>query len=280
MKLFANGCSFTFGGGQNMYNNNEIDERTKTDIFLSGLSKHPINLKRLSITWPTKLAELLGAESAINLSQGGSGNARIVRTTLDYFYDVIDRGEDPRDYFVVIQWSEILRRELFDGEHWCNINPNFSYFVDYTATDWLRKGNKKPKETLALDQARIAHYKHIQSHEQDLSDFFMQVTALGGFFNQLGIPYLFCTHLEVLLWAVILNDDFDESTKTYWFNKIKHLERMYRWFGDEISKSAMIDYDLDPCAPGDAHPSVQGHQQFANILHNWIQQKDLLGNRQ
>jgi hypothetical protein len=264
MKLFANGCSFTFGGGLNMYNNTWADDNGITHWF-SSTSTLPKNLERLSVTWPARLAEMLDAEKYINMSRGGGSNSRIVRTTLDYFLDLLDRGEDISDYVAVIQWSDVTRKEYYIDKYWSVTGVNFAYHE-------FRNG----EQLLDLDERKEYYYKKLHSDRQDVTDFISHVSALGGFFEKFNIPYVFCTHINSIGWS--LADYTDSGEVDDLKARLAQVDQLYPWLENSYLGSEMLRFNLDPCSidPYDGHPSVLGNQQFAEIMHNWIVKNEIV----
>jgi len=264
MKVFANGCSFTFGGGLNMYDNLYTDDAMEKH-WLDGFSKHPVNQERLSITYPAILAKKLGAENYVNLARGGASNSRLVRTTLEYFLNALEQGEDLTNYLAIIQWSELSRKEYFIDGHWSVTGVNFAY-QEY----------KTGHHVYDLDDRKEFYYKKLHSNRQDITDFISHVTALGGFFEKMKIPYLFYTHVDSI--GVILNqyldsDEFDDIKL-----RLKQVDQLYPWLHGSYFDGNMLQQNLDPCSrePFDSHPSRLGNQQFAEILHDWIIKNEIV----
>ena len=108
MKLYANGCSFTWGGElfKNVHDEygNILDESNPSEV----------NQRRLNVTWPKHLSDLLACTEFHNHGMGCGSNARIVRKTLEFFVPKVLNGEDLSDWIVAIQWSEPSRFEFFD----------------------------------------------------------------------------------------------------------------------------------------------------------------------
>ena len=95
-KLLVNGCSFTAG----------------SDPSTLPSPKNHIS----SIVWPRHLEDKF--ENVYNLAKGGTGNDRILRTTIDFC-----EGTDMSDYVVIIQWSSPFRTEYWNPEdnEWINV---------------------------------------------------------------------------------------------------------------------------------------------------------------
>lgn len=174
MRLFANGCSFTWGGGI-------LEEGYGLQGTFASISEEHINL-RSSLVWPAHLGKLLGCE-VTNLSMGCGSNARIVRTTLDHFTAMISAGQDISDHVAVIQWTEPSRYEVFDAD----------------VGDWLLIKTdvvipEVPNDRYVDLQMRLA--EHDNNHSTDL---FVNMICLASFFDRWGIRYLFTSFLPISL---------------------------------------------------------------------------------
>ena len=90
MKLYTNGCSFTWGA--------ELSDRNSR---FAGL-----------------LANKFGCE-LVDDSLNGASNERILRTTLDYLQNP---NTDLENLMVVIGWSGISRKEIYNGG-WSKMTP-------------------------------------------------------------------------------------------------------------------------------------------------------------
>ena len=109
MKLFTNGCSFTWGAEilQSQFGIMPFDNISEDSIKYETFRKEHV--------WAYFLKEKFhDVEKYDNLARGGSSNKRIVRTTLDYFLNLIDKGIRVDDYVAVIQWTDMNRTEVYD----------------------------------------------------------------------------------------------------------------------------------------------------------------------
>lgn len=99
MFLFANGCSFTWGG--------ELNDRKDA--------------------YPTLLSKKLNYE-LIDYSECGASNDKILRTSIDFLTDSIGKGYKTSEIKVVIGWSGISRREFYDeySNNWQKITPTMT----------------------------------------------------------------------------------------------------------------------------------------------------------
>ena len=81
-----------------------------------GTCKNNCTLERArkSITYPQKLAKLLGSKELFDLSKPGESCQYVVRTTIDFFLERLD--EDLSDYIVFLQMPNGLRFEYWNEE--------------------------------------------------------------------------------------------------------------------------------------------------------------------
>ena len=254
MKLFANGCSFTFGGG--LYNSHELANGGMTPY-----SQNPDNQERLRVTWPGVLKEHIGADSVVNYALSGGSNARIARTTLDYFYDLLYQGEDISNYTAVIQWTELARTEFIIDRHWFYFGPGGA------ATDiGIGQAPQPPcKAEFYVDNYYKTYYKVLQSDQKDVTDFITQTSALGNFFKTHNVKYVFCMHVDCFLYA----------------NKIKKIEQIksmlnkeFNWLNGSMQDSVLGHFlsEGDQISPDDTHPNISGHQRIAEQIRNYLEQ--------
>ena len=94
--LFANGCSWTYGGGFDF-----ADTKENADNMLN------------NIVWPAQLGKKLGYDKVVNLAEGCGSNQRICRTTFDW---VIQARPQRllKTLRVIIQWSCEDRFEYYN----------------------------------------------------------------------------------------------------------------------------------------------------------------------
>lgn len=258
MKLFANGCSFTFGGG--LYQNHNDDPQGMTP-FSTGVR----NQERLRVTYPGILKEKFGSDRLVNYAISGGSNERIVRTTLDFFYDLLDRGEDVTEYLALIQWTEIVRTEFNIDNYWYYFHPMGSAHDIGTG---LREIPEPANDKLLALRGEV-YYKNLQSNQKDVSDFLTQVTVLGNFFKLHNIPYLFYSHVNTFLWVKEVENVQAVNTR---------INKNFNWLNGSLEASIllkMLTREMQ-ISKHDAHPNQQGHQLIANNIYNWITERKLI----
>lgn len=244
MKLFTNGCSFTWGGA--IYPRLYDDQGNLLDY--SNTSE--TNQKRLKDVWPAHLGNLTGAEQVVNLSIGCGSNERIVRTTFDYFTSLIHQQQFSKDWCVVIQWSIPHRFEYWDegSDSWtmCMINGSMTS----RETDWRHR--------VQIDDFT----KNIWANFNDKTysqRYWAQVVGLASFLKSFGIPYWF-SNLDT---SVL--DYLEPYQKEYLQNHVSWLgNASHKKFGDLFEER----HDS-----GSGHPSLLGHKQIAQSIYDLIQDK-------
>lgn len=171
MKLFANGCSHTWGGG--ILEGQGYKSTLKSCLF----NEEDQDLKnlRLSSVWPFHLSKLLNCTETINLGIGCGSNQRIVRTTFDFFIDKIKNNEDLSEWIAVIQWTEPSRYEIYDS----NIDKFNLIKLD-----------------VVIPQVSTYRHEYLQNRffepdELFVSEFLVHLVALASFFDKWKINYRF-----------------------------------------------------------------------------------------
>lgn len=244
MKLFTNGCSFTWGGAiyPSLYDQqgNLLDYNNTSEI----------NQKRLNDVWPAQLRNLLGADQVVNLAIGCGSNERIVRTTMDYFTSLIHNQNFSKDWYAIIQWSIPSRFEYWDdnSESWamCMVN-----------------GSMTSKEVEWRHVEQIDNFaKHIWVNFNDITysqRYWTQVIALSSFFNNLGIPYWF-SNLDTSVLFHLQPHQYE------------YLQNHINWIDNSMTKNFDNLFE-EKHDSGSGHPSVFGHQQIATNMYNFLQDK-------
>jgi hypothetical protein len=188
MKLFVNGCSFTYGS--------EIIENECSE----GLSKHEQDVFREQNVYAYHLHKKLKTTDLVNLGQGASSNTRIVRRTLDFFINMLNTGLPVDDYIAVIQWTGTGRFEVCEGnDRWISVFPNGAV------------PPQAPERMVILEQRMAEHPINFEL------EWHRQVICLSSFFNQHKIKYLFATMPKF-----VTEDNF-ELPEGYYKNSINWL---------------------------------------------------------
>jgi len=256
MKLFSNGCSYTWGGS--LYLLKEKDDNGK-EHFLDYYNDSPKNIDRLQSVYPHHLGKLMGAEHVYNLSMGGGSNDRIVRTTLDFFHNAMIAGENVKDYFVTIQWTDPNRTEFYDTHYQnCWVGMQHGYHFNESTERWLSK----------LTETKDYYYKHLYSDINALEKTIQNITLLGEFFRANKIPYVFFSHVDIFGFGI---DDIATHSIE---KRINLIDTRYVWWEGSSRESVMGKTNFD--AINNSHPSRLGHKQWAGTLLKWILKKRLI----
>ena len=242
MKLYANGCSFTWGGELfKSLHDGSFDPPMLMDETLST----PENQRRLQVTWPKHLADRLGCSEFINQGMGCGSNERIVRKTLEFFTDKINNGIDVSEYFVAIQWTESSRFEFFDdiSKSWAIVKH------DVIATE-----NTRPIYESEFEE--IFTYFKYNNVKNWGSKLFASIVCLGSFFKEHNIKHVFtmvnCPYTLI---------GFEEY-------QLKYCNDNFIWYNNDILKSGVDNMDVERVGSG--HPSELGHIQIAEHLYKFI----------
>jgi hypothetical protein len=165
MKLFANGCSYTWGGGI-------LEEEHNTRISILDQSPYLTELRERS-TWPWFLKNKLNAECCVNYAMGCGSNDRIVRTTVDFFIDRKITHNDLEDWLVIIQFTTPERYEIFENGKWLLIKSDVVI-------------PSVSKEKYDAYQARM-----VDNNENYINKIFNQCVLLSSFLKTNNIKYYF-----------------------------------------------------------------------------------------
>jgi len=250
MKLFTNGCSFTWGA--------EILENQ------FGMSPMPFdNISEDLIKYETFREEHVWAyflkdkfddvEKYDNIARGGGSNKRIVRTTLDYFINLINKGIRVDDYVAVIQWTDMNRTEVYDE----SVN-DYTYFSV--------RGVIYPdiKDQSHLNYAYKDFVKErYKLHEQNFKDEFRNdIILLSSFFDQHGIKYLFCLMQER---SAYVQPGYC-TDNIVWLGNTK---------SDSAIDSILTRYESNfnrTCFYPERHPNILGHKIIAETVYNRLKE--------
>lgn len=235
MKLFTNGCSFTWGGElyKSLYDRNgELLEYSNPD---------PVNQERLTRVWPFHLAGKLNADSCVNLSIGCGSNDRIVRTTIDYFTQ-----HRPGEWTAVIQWAHPHRFEYWEEETqaWTLIIPQCGTLGKNVHGDVFDRVSKFKDQVYR----NYTDYTYAQKY-------WTQVVGLASFFVANNIKYYFVNLMPNTYYNLL-----DPHQQQY-------LENNITWIGQGARHDLVNMFDSKFST---AHPTELGHQQIADYFYQRI----------
>lgn len=266
MILYANGCSLTWGDDltdilnvQPGFKNNKDWQTQIKQIESSRPGNQEIYKSfeatlggdenyRIQNSWSGILSNLIGCEIQNDAVPGGS-NQRIIRTSLDW----IAANKD-KDLFVVIGWTGLNRIELWNEksnvhkQHLINFDLNYS------------KADKKFYEQ---------YWRESYNDYEKIDNFIHQLIMFQGFLQANNIPYLFFDALPTV---------HDTSLDTSVFDHFDNLIDKKRYFqynminGCFYTWSIMKKYKQGPRN----HPIEDAHSDWANMLHAYITENNLL----
>jgi len=231
LNIFANGCSYTFGGG--LYN---LVDETK---LVEPNDTSEINQERLSVTWPGVLAKNLKSNSFRNYALSCGSNDRIVRTSLEFYRDLLQQGKQVTNWYAIIQFTYSERFEFFDAskQSWSIIKNN-SYIAG-DGTDYSQE-----------DQVRLENYYRYGNKIYWEQKTLNQIMTLGHFFHFHNIPYMF--------WSMY-NDQMilSDSGRRY-------CNKHFYWLREDINYFPKVN--RLSCG----HPTKQGHKELAKIIRRGL----------
>ena len=230
MKLFANGCSFTWGGGIL-----EKEKNLSNTLSPAILRRKEYTEFREKSVWPWHLHQLLKTEECVNLAMGCGSNSRIVRTTLDFFVEKINKQENVSDWLAVIQWTEPSRYEVYDER-----NGQFNLI----------------KTDVVLPEVSNDRFEYLQKRflEDDKTfnaEWFTLLVCLSSFFEKHNIQYMFSLMMPMY------------NLNNYCINNMN-------WLDSTIESSVLID--TEKFRYDSFHPNLDGHKYIANRIYNRIKE--------
>jgi hypothetical protein len=240
MKLFVNGCSFTWGG--EMYNSLYDHLGNALDYD----NKNPVNLERLSRVWPSHLAKHLNADECVNLSLGAGSNDRIIRTTLDFF----TQCQNVDNWIAVIQLTHPHRFEYWENQSqaWALITPSAA----------ILEKNSHHHLFDQLDTFKNQVYKNYNDYTFS-QKYWTQVIGLSNFFVAQGIPYYFVNLLVDDSWYNLLHQ-----------HQQAYLDSHVSWIGNGPRHNLV---DMFESKFKSVHPTDLGHQQIADYFYQQMKDK-------
>jgi len=256
MILYTNGCSFTWGGS--------LDH-----IFCDGNLCEVDEDKRLPILWPHHLGKLLNADSVVNLSDGCGSNQRIVRTTYNWLRS--KTVEELKETIAVIQLTEWSRFEMYDTH---DIENEWAE----DPVDWIKckvdlvthEYNHYPKSNFNRD-ILLKKATHTLKNTHPLEHFYRNIGymyALQGMFNAFGVKdFYIWNHSHA--WHF-----WPKEHRDVIFNTFNVLDEVHDWEKFRWSDDYWV---YDRVSKDDWHPSVHGHIELANVIHDRMKRKGYRG---
>lgn len=235
-KLYANGCSFTYGTG----------------------------LARKDASWPYILADKLEIDDVVNEAQRGVSNPYIVRSTITTVSEMIENEEAPN--FVAIGMTAPSRREHFIESKNLLIHnvPSVEYHGNIMLSD---------EENANVSTFNNIYTSMFVSQIYDFHLYLIHLLTLQNFFRENGINYMIFNSLNLtqnLLEPTPFSDLCDQSDM---MSVYKQLD-MVKIFEQETFFTHMYDmedgYFIDEEQEKYLHPTEEAHKSWANLLFKHI----------
>jgi len=208
--------------------------------FLSTRPKDSVN------TFVTKiLAEQYNLQ-LFNLAMGGRGNERISFTTKLWF-----EQNGVNDVFVVIGWSSMLRNDYVTNDNWKKGRiPN----MDLTWRTWK-----------VTDNIEWIHSQQGWDIESTMTMKFLDIVLnLQNYFKLKKIPYVLYNAMP----------NYSNSNIKDFKIMAKAID-MKRFFKPETSHYEFAISENLIVSPKDPHPSIEGHNEWAKQLKEFIDADNL-----
>ena len=214
---------------------------------------------RISINWPSRLAETMGVE-LIDESRGGGSSMRAMRMCMEYINKNLDSIDDT---LFIIETTSGFRDEIYSNRLDRLFNVVTSNCIDPTdCTDDI-DDRAKIKDEL---ESYFKHFVNEKHHYNKEANYFI------GFFSllkQLGCEFF------------IINQAIRGHVETYYkeiYERIGINNKVVKWDDTDCmvhwywkEKKLSIGNDLEQWnGDTDYHPGYFGHIEIAKKLHKWI----------
>jgi hypothetical protein len=223
MIILANGCSWTWGG------------------YLSTVYPQLSERQADVATWPYLLAEKLGADRVVNLSQGCASNDRILRTTFDWLRQQTD--DVLAETVIITQWTEASRWEFYwprnSNDPWENLPERWAMI--------------KAGASLIPD----SHDRKLQKHTQTQTALHRDIQSVYTLLRSFWAMQQLSAQFKVPAWAWQIGPRFWQYPQEFRQN----FRDSQRWLDcDQI-------WQYERFSDTDTHPSLQGHRDLSEIIH-------------
>lgn len=238
--------------------------------------------KKAFLSCHQKLGELLQLNPTINLAKAGRGNDRCVATTIHWF---LKHPERMKDTFVSIGWSSAHRWDYISGP----TEPGMKGVKGEIANFSHQWGTWR-----LWEEEWLANGPDIDIDLSSSMRMYTNILTLQNFFKLHNIPYL-------MYWA-LTNDlpeegdlkalkDAVDRTHFYNFETSEHVKENIKIYNEMKTKREIVivantDYvqsHFEYCAQqglrkssDDAHPSLEGHHTWAELLLQFVRDRKIL----
>ena len=266
--------------------------------------------------WVEQLGRLLDVNMTLlyNMAKGGCGNEYIKINTLYKIDELINKGIDPSDIFVAIQWTGYERCDLFVSEEVPTINNlDKDLLVNHIGSGvdenpvpdvgWVYSGahiardfkyEKNAHQPRLLQEYLQRWYKYYYTHQGMWVDTLNNILFVQNFCKSHNIDYVFCTGWNLVtdqdnqvkiptfeqypgfkfLWDMI---DFDRFI--FYPSKVPSMVvDKENFFEENLEYGGMWQYmvERDGIDLGDMHPNEHGSKLWAEYVYNTMKDRKLL----
>ena len=254
MRLYANGCSFTFGYGLNNRNILPPEYPSPQD-----------HVYAIAHSWPQLTADMLGWNCVNDAIPSGS-NDRMLRTTLAWLTANCDS-----ETFVILGFTDAPRRELY--------LPEQNYYLPLTAVienniQWLkRKTGITEQEATQISTNNMRYgWDELESYTR----YYGQVLLISSYLRQRKIPYLFCNMLADGYGLInYLSENYADVSDAASLHNAIDWSDFIEYQGSVDSVFLRFCKDLsDNSLDHTGHPTQSAHDQFAGFIYDKIKARD------
>lgn len=273
------GCGDSWAWGTELIDRTEI----KGNDWDFGLHHTPLNKKyREDHRYLKLFSDKIDAKEFVDLSQGGSSNDSIVRKLFRWLsFEGYLSGRDTSNLFVSIGWTSPERKDFcynqerpgWDGG-WFTIYPMWNH--DYNISD--------------LNQFRDIYISRLWTAEEYMNRWITQVWQTQMLLKSLGIRFVmhqaFYHH-----YMEKFEEWSDEKFRSEHYNSQSNLSDLKMWEAidditfmhkDDPNKGTFYSYIKDVSVNNSkdvfytSHPNELGHQLWANYMHKYCLENNLL----
>ena len=245
MKLYTNGCSFTYGTG-------EVHD------------ENGVRLPASKETWP--YYSELPWDEIINDSISGGSNDRIVRTTMEW----LDKNKDSiNDTTFIIQWTMPFRKEYYNNmvDTFIHVANGHDNTVGIGFEHDIKGGKLRETNLYKLYKQYVEKYfMHVTSEQNIIVEFYKNILLLQHTFEKHNAKYLFTSlsaqchpfqeFINIYLTGTLSNWQLDI------INVLKKEIDQSKWSSGTLSNYMERNF----ISQEDKHPNKDGHKLISKRL--------------
>lgn len=265
MKLYTNGCSFTHG------------HKDHTVIpSPDGLDFKSIK-KDAPWAWPRMLEPHF--DEVVNEAWSGGSNERVFRRSIEFLSQI----EDPSDWVVILQFTNLDRSEWFDSisNTWIG---QLNHRLIYDDKSWNKRGINRDMNRRKGEQ-NIRHRGIIGTDLQILQTFLMRLIAFESFCESKGFTKILYTSMSANagdLTEIFMGVNGKDNELNAMLQSVNETDRHMI---DALVKRVRTDRVVFPIAritrdctesETDGHPNRQGHRIFAEYIFRQLRDKGII----